>query len=149
MYGRTTARLRERERRERQKQERRLREREAEEERKAEEEVKRRLTEGDLREKVVAKVVEQLRTEEVQKRIAQQTEEARAKKLKAGLDAIETGRRAKVSAAKQKEEDRLSEARQLQDILRENERKVNAERRRREEEERQARRDREAQATGV
>ena len=138
-------RLRERERRERQREERRRRDEEAEEEAEMEQAVKRRLAEGDLRETVVARVIELLKTEAVQAQIATQADEAVQRKRAEELDAIEDDRREKVQAAKRKEEERLSEARLLKDILEENARKVHAETRRREEEEKRTRREREAE----
>ena len=129
-----------RDRRERQKHERRERERreqrEIAEEHALEEEVQRRLVDGDLREKVVARVAEALATDEVQARIRARCEAERAARLTAALAAVEAERVERLRAAQQREEDRLSEARELQDILRENERKVSAEKRRREEAER-------------
>ena len=133
-------RVRQRDRRERQKHERRERERheqrEIAEEHALEEEVQRRLVDGDLREKVAARVAEALATDEVQARVSARCDAERARRITVALDAIETERVERIRAAQQREEDRLSEARELQDILRENERKVNAEKRRREEAER-------------
>ena len=118
-----------------QKHERRERERheqrEIAEEHALEEEVQRRLVDGDLREKVAARVAEALAMEEVQARVSTRCDAERAKRLTAALDAIEAERVERIRAAQQREEDRLSEARELQDILRENERKVNAEKRQR------------------
>ena len=61
--SRTQQRMRERERRERQREERRRRERDAEEEREMEQAVKRRLAGGDLRDAVVARTLELLKTQ--------------------------------------------------------------------------------------
>ena len=109
--------------------------------------VKRRLTEGDLKETVVSRVVELLKTEAVQSRITKQAQEAVERKRSESLQALEAERVDKVRAAKRKEEERLSEAHLLQDILEENARKVYAETRRREEEEKRTRREREAELT--
>ena len=74
-------RVRQRDRRERQKHERRERERheqrEIAEEHALEEEVQRRLVDGDLREKVAARVAEALATDEVQARVSARCDAAR------------------------------------------------------------------------
>lgn len=75
---RAQQRLRERERREKSKDERKKREREADEEREMVKDVARRIAEGDLRARVLAKVAEQLETDEVQARLTEQVDDAQA-----------------------------------------------------------------------
>ena len=75
---RAQQRLRERERREKSKDERKKREREADEEREMVKDVARRIAEGDLRARVLAKVAEQLETDEVQARLTKQVDDAQA-----------------------------------------------------------------------
>ena len=77
---RAQQRVRERERREKQKDDRKKREREAEEERELVQDVANRIAEGDLRARVRAQVVEHLKTDEVQARLTEQVDTARAAK---------------------------------------------------------------------
>ena len=77
---RAQQRMRERERREKSKDERKKREREADEEREMVKDVAKRIAEGDLRARVLAKVAEQLKTDEVQARLTEQVDTARAAK---------------------------------------------------------------------
>ena len=75
---RAQQRMRERERREKSKDERKKREREAVEEREMVQDVANRIAEGDLRARVLAKVAEQLKTDEVQARLTEQVDTAQA-----------------------------------------------------------------------
>ena len=75
---RAQQRMRERERREKSKDERKKREREADEEREMVKDVAKRIAEGDLRARVLAKVAEQLKTDEVQARLTEQVDTAQA-----------------------------------------------------------------------
>lgn len=59
------------------------------------------------------------------------------------LAEVQLERQAKIDAARSKEETRLSEARELKDLVRENERKVAEESKRRADEERRRKRERE------
>ena len=77
---RAQQRTKERERRERAKEDRRKRERDAVEERELEAEVTRRIAEGDLRERVAARVVELLKSDENQQRIESAVATTRAAK---------------------------------------------------------------------
>ena len=77
---RAQQRTKERERRERAKEDRRKRERDAVEERELEAEVTRRIAEGDLRERVAARVVELLKSDEIQQRIESAVATTRAAK---------------------------------------------------------------------
>ena len=86
---RSQQRMRERERREKQKEERKRKEREAEEEREMEASVAGRITSGDLRERVVAQVIERLKADDVQARLKKQVDSARAAKRQALLSAVE------------------------------------------------------------
>ena len=138
-------RLKERERRERQKEERRRRDRELEVEKEMERQVKQRLTSGDLRETVVSRVLELLRTEAVEARIEQGAKDAIDKRRQDAAKELEAEREALVREAFVKEDARLSEAQRLQDILAENAKKVSAESKRRAEEERHVKRERQAE----
>ena len=84
---RAQQRMRERERREKSKDERKKREREADEEREMMKDVAKRISEGDLRARVLAKVAEQLKTDEVQARLTEQVDTARAamRKVRGGV----------------------------------------------------------------
>ena len=84
---RAQQRMRERERREKSKDERKKREREADEEREMMKDVAKRIAEGDLRARVLAKVAEQLKTDEVQARLTEQVDTARAamRKVRGGV----------------------------------------------------------------
>ena len=75
---RAQQRMRERERREKSKDERKKREREADEEREMVKDVAKRIAEGDLRARVLAKVAVQLKTDEVQARLTEQVDTAQA-----------------------------------------------------------------------
>ena len=151
---RAQQRMRERERREKSKDERKKREREADEEREMVKDVAKRIAEGDLRARVLAKVAEQLKTDEVQARLTEQVDTAQAATRKvcrvrvvlgrpfgvrktfggtlrprralwqAGLSAVEEEGDEAVRDAKRKEEERLSEDANTADILAENARLV-------------------------
>ena len=123
---RSQQRMRERERREKQKEERKRKEREAEEEREMEASVAGRITSGDLRERVVAQVIERLKADDVQARLKKQVDSARAAKRQALLSAVEEEGDAAVREARRKEEERLSEDARVADILAENARLVAA-----------------------
>lgn len=120
-------RIKERDRRERLKRERAEREHEQKEDEALQESIKRRLTEGDLRERVVARVLELLRTDEVEAQVAAAAKEAVTTRRAQLLGEVAAEREALISEARRKEEERLSEMRRLKDIVRENERKVAAE----------------------
>ena len=102
-------------------------------------EVARRIAEGDLRERVVARVVELLKSDEVQARLTKEVDEKRAARRQELLAAVSEEGDGAVREARQKEEQRLSESRLAVDIMQENARLVAAEARRREEEERRGR----------
>ena len=94
---------------------------------------------------MVARVIEALKADTVQAEIAEKAEaaiQARSEALKAEVD---EERESAITAARRKEEERLSELKQLQNILKENASKVAAETLRREEEEKRAKREREAE----
>ena len=146
---RAQQRMRERERREKSKDERKKREREADEEREMVKDVAKRIAEGDLRARVLAKVAEQLKTDEVQARLIEQVDTAQAATRKvcrarllgcdvwvggtlkprralwqARLSAVEEEGDEAVRDAKRKEDERLSEDANTADILAENARLV-------------------------
>lgn len=136
-------RVRERDRRERQKLERLQREREQKEERELEDAMKQRIETGDLREQILLRVAEALRTEEVQATIARKSDERIQARRVVLMDEVCTEREVAIAAARRKEEERLSKQHELQNILKENASKVAAEAKRREEEEKRAKRERE------
>ena len=135
-------RVKERDRRERLKRERAAREREAKEEEALQAAIRRRLSEGDLRERVVSRVLELLKTEEVEAQVVAAAENTVAARRSALLDEVATVRAEKIANARRDEESRLSEQQRLKDIVRENERRVSEEAKRRAEEERRRNRER-------
>merc|ERR1712194_932281 len=86
--------------------------------------VAKRIAEGDLRARVLAKVAEQLKTNEVQARLIEQVDTAQAATRKARLSAVEEEGDEAVRDAKRKEDERLSEDANTADILAENARLV-------------------------
>jgi len=135
----------ERERKERQRADRKAREREETERYDMEKSVRQRLEGGDLRESVVAQVLDLMKTPEVEERVERAARELIAAKREEVLRAIEEERVGRVAAARRKEEDRLSEAQRLTEILEENKRKVDEEAKRRAEGEARAKLEREAE----
>ena len=112
-------RIRERQRRDILREERRLRELDEEVDREVNLDLRRRIREGDLRERVVSEVLARLKTPEVEAQIAQRSEAAIAARRAELLDALEAERVARV-AARRAEEQRLEEAARLESILAEN-----------------------------
>ncbi|KAL3923074.1 MAG: hypothetical protein SGPRY_004339 [Prymnesium sp.] len=138
-------RVRERDRRERQKVERAQREREQREQREIEAELSLSLQSGELRERVVARVLTALKTEEAQRTIGMRAEERIEARRKELLAQVQKERDDAVTSARKQEEERLSRQQELQNILKENASKVAAEAKKREEEEKHAKREREAE----
>ena len=130
-------RVRERERRERQKQERLERERLEREDDELRAQLTKRLTEGDLRPRVIERVVAQLKSAEVEA-----VEKATAERRATLLAQIDDERKAAIAKERSKEERRLSEERRLVDIVKENERAVAEEARRRVDKDRRSQRER-------
>ena len=123
----------------REREERRLRELDEEVDREVDVDLRRRIREGDLRERVVSEVLARLKTPEVEAQIAAAIA-ARRKEL---LDGLEAERVARVAAARRAEEQRLEEAARLESILAENAERAAAEQRKRAEEIGQQRKERE------
>jgi len=134
----------ERERKERQRSERKAREREETERYEMEKSVRQRVESGDLKDTVASRVRQMLETTKVEERIQQRTNELIVAKREEELRAIEKARTECIAAARRKEEERLSEAQRLKDILEENKRKVDDEARRRAEGETRAMLERQA-----
>jgi hypothetical protein len=135
----------ERERKERQRADRRARERDETERYEMEQSVRQRLESGDLKDTVASRVRQMLETPAVEERIQQRTSELIVAKREEALRAIEKTRAERVAAARREEEERLSEAQRLKDILEENKRKVDDEARRRAEGETRAMLERQAE----
>lgn len=135
----------ERERKERQRSERKAREREETERYEMEKSVRQRVESGDLKDTVASRVRQMLETTKVEERIQQRTNELIVAKREEELRAIEKARTECIAAARRKEEERLSEAQRLKDILEENKRKVDDEARRRAEGETRAMLERQAE----
>ena len=127
----------------REREERRLRELDEDVDREVDADLRRRIREGDLRERVVSEVLARLKTPEVEAQIAQRSEGAIAARRKELLDGLEAERVARVAAARRAEEQRLEEAARLESILAENAERAAAEQRKRAEEIGQQRKERE------
>ena len=127
----------------REREERRLRELDEEVDREVDMDLRRRIREGDLRERVVSEVLARLKTPEVEAQITQRSEAAIAARRKELLDGLEAERVARVAAARRAEEQRLEEAARLESILAENAERAAAEQRKRAEEIGQQRKERE------
>ena len=125
----------------REREERRLRELDEDVDREVDVDLRRRIREGDLRERVVSEVLARLKTPEVEAQIAQRSEAAIAARRKELLDGLEAERVARV-AARRAEEQRLEEAARLESILAENAERAAAEQRKRAEEIGQQRKER-------
>ena len=127
----------------REREERRLRELDEDVDREVDVDLRRRIREGDLRERVVSEVLARLKTPEVEAQIAQRSEAAIAARRKELRDGLEAERVARVAAARRAEEQRLEEAARLESILAENAERAAAEQRKRAEEIGQQRKERE------
>ena len=127
----------------REREERRLRELDEEVDREVDVDLRRRIREGDLRERVVSEVLARLKTPEVEAQIEQRSEAAIAARRKELRDGLEAERVARVAAARRAEEQRLEEAARLESILAENAERAAAEQRKRAEEIGQQRKERE------
>lgn len=120
-------RVREGERRERLKREREEREKREREDEEISADIKRRIAEGDLRERVVERVVSLIKSDSVALRVTKRADELIAARRAEVLGPIESARAARIAAARAETERTLTEARELEDILAENARKVKAE----------------------